>query len=342
LRFSAYGLSIGQVEQQIANNNVNAGGNFIERGDQQVNVREVGIYRNVGDIEDTVLKTRNGAALHVKDIATVVQGPKIRLDQIGKTCRFGATPVSESDPTARPNPCVQPVDKEGKPVVIRKEDGKLIDDEDVIEGVVLLQKGDNSDAVLEGIHQKVAELNDRVLPPGVKIVPFLDRSDLLHYTTHTVLRNLTEGILLVVVILFLFLGNVRGALIVALTMAFALLFAAICLDLRNTPANLLSLGALDFGMVVDGSVVMVENIVRHLSHARKQGLTPGQQIREAAHEVQRPVFYARVIIIAAYLPVIVGGLIGALVISVFLLPTLYVWVARPEDVLPIPETEFEN
>jgi Cu/Ag efflux pump CusA len=125
-------------------------------------------------------------------------------------------------------------------------------------------------------------------------------------------------------------------------MAFALLFAAICLDLRNTPANLLSLGALDFGMVVDGSVVMVENIVRHLSHARKQGLTPGQQIREAAHEVQRPVFYARVIIIAAYLPVIVGGLIGALVISVFLLPTLYVWVARPEDVLPIPETEFEN
>ena len=303
MRFSAYGLSIGQVEQQIANNNVNAGGNFIERGDQQVNVREVGIYRNVGDIEDTVLKTQNGAALHVKDIATVVQGPKIRLDQIGKTCRFGATPVSESDPTARPNPCVQPVDKEGKPVVIRKEDGKLIDDEDVIEGVVLLQKGDNSDAVLEGIHQKVAELNDRVLPPGVKIVPFLDRSDLLHYTTHTVLRNLTEGILLVVVILFLFLGNVRGALIVALTMPFALLFAAICLDLRNTPANLLSLGALDFGMVVDGSVVMVENIVRHLSHARKQGLTPGQQIREAAHEVQRPVFYARGIIIAAYLPI---------------------------------------
>jgi cobalt-zinc-cadmium resistance protein CzcA len=195
------------------------------------------------------------------------------------------------------------VDKNGKPIVIQKEDGKLIDNDDVVEGIVLLQKGDNSDAVLEGIHQKVAELNDHTLPPGVKVVPFLDRSDLLHYTTHTVLHNLTEGILLVVVVLFLFLGNVRGAIIVALTMPFALLFAAICLDLRNTPANLLSLGALDFGMVVDGSVVMIENIVRHLSHVRREGVTPYQQIRDAAHEVQRPVFYARGMIIAAYLPI---------------------------------------
>jgi cobalt-zinc-cadmium resistance protein CzcA len=332
----AYGLSIGQVEQQIANNNVNAGGNFIEEGEQQINVREVGLYRNVHDIEATVLKTQNGAALHVGDIATVVQGPKIRLGQIGKSCRFGATPVSESDPTARPDPCVA---QDGKPAVIAKEDGKLIDDGDVVEGIVLLQKGNNSDAALEGIHQKVAELNQRVLPPGVKIVPFLDRSDLLHYTTHTVLRNLTEGILLVVVILFLFLGNARGALIVALTMPFALLFAAICLDLRNTPANLLSLGALDFGMVVDGSVVMVENIVRHLGHARKSGITPLEQIRQAAHEVQRPVFYARGIIIAAYLPIftlqavegrlfkpmawmVSFALLGGLVFSILIAPVL--------------------
>ena len=332
----AYGLSIGQVEQQIANNNVNAGGNFIEQGEQQINVREVGLYRNVHDIEATVLKTQNGAALHVSDIATVVQGPRIRLGQIGKSCRFGATPVSESDPTARPDPCVA---QDAKPAVIAKEDGKLIDDGDVVEGIVLLQKGNNSDAALEGIHQKVAELNERVLPPGVKIVPFLDRSDLLHYTTHTVLRNLTEGILLVVVILFLFLGNARGALIVALTMPFALLFAAICLDLRNTPANLLSLGALDFGMVVDGSVVMVENIVRHLGHARRPGITPLEQIRQAAHEVQRPVFYARGIIIAAYLPIftlqavegrlfkpmawmVSFALLGGLVFSILIAPVL--------------------
>jgi len=299
----AYGLSIGQVEQQIANNNINAGGNFIEQGEQQINVREVGLYRDVHDIEDTVLKSQNGAPIRVKDIATVVQGPKIRLGQIGKSCRPGATPVTESDPTARPDPCVQPVDSNGKPLAIQTEDGKLLDNDDVVEGIVLLQKGDNSDAVLEGIHQKVAELNDHVLPPGVKIVPFLDRSDLLRYTTHTVLHNLTEGILLVVIILFLFLGNVRGAIIVALTMPFALLFAAICLDLKNVPANLLSLGALDFGMVVDGSVVMIENIVRHLSHARRKGVTPLQQIRDAAHEVQRPVFFARGMIIAAYLPI---------------------------------------
>jgi cobalt-zinc-cadmium resistance protein CzcA len=303
----SYGLSIGQVEQQLAANNTNAGGSFIEQGQQQINVREVGLYRNVRDIEDTVLKAQSGTALRVKDIATVTQGPKVRLGQIGKS--------------------------------IHREDGKIIDDGDVVEGIVLLQKGQNSDFALEGIHKKVDELNNRILPRGVKVVPFLDRSELLHYTTHTVLHNLTEGIILVVIVLFLFLGNVRGALIVALTMPFALLFAAICLNLREIPANLLSLGALDFGMVVDGSVVMVENIVRHLSHGRKEGVTVGQQIRDAAHEVQRPVFYARGMIITAYLPIftlqsvegrlfkpmawmVSFALLGALVFSLLLAPVL--------------------
>jgi cobalt-zinc-cadmium resistance protein CzcA len=303
----SYGLSIGQVEQQLSANNTNAGGSFIEQGQQQINVREVGLYRNVKDIEDTVLKTQSGTALRVKDIATVVQGPKIRLGQIGKA--------------------------------IHREDGKIVDDDDVVEGIVALQKGDDSQFALEGIHKKVDELNNRILPHGVKVVPFLDRSDLLHYTTHTVLHNLTEGIILVVIVLFLFLGNVRGALIVALTMPFALLFAAICLNLRAIPANLLSLGALDFGMVVDGSVVVVENIVRHLSHGRKEGVTPAEQIREATHEVQRPVFYARAMIITAYLPIftlqsvegrlfkpmawmVTFALLGALIFSLLLAPVL--------------------
>ena len=340
----AYGLSIAQVEQQIANNNVNAGGNFIEQGEQQINVREVGLFTSVHDIEQTVLKSQSGTALRVRDIATVVQGPKIRLGQIGKTCRIGATPIDESDPTARPDPCVEQGDNQARAIPIEKQDGKLIDNPDVVEGIVLLHKGDNSDATLEGIHKKVAELNGDathpgVLPPGVKIVPFLDRSDLLHYTTHTVLNNLSEGIFLVVIILFLFLGNIRGAVIVALTMPFALLFAAICLDLRGIPANLLSLGALDFGMVVDGSVVMIENIVRHLSHGRREGATPTQQIREAAHEVQRPVFFARGMIIAAYLPIftlqavegrlfkpmawmVTFALVGGLVFSMLIAPVL--------------------
>ena len=336
----AYGLSIGQIEQQLAANNINAGGSFIEQGQQQVNVREVGLFKNVKDIEDTVLKTQSGTALRVKDIATVVQGPKIRLGQIGKTCRLGATPPAASGASfTASDPCVDHTDKPGSKQAIHHEDGKLIDNEDVVEGIVLLQKGDNSDATLEGIHKKVDELNNGVLPPGVKIIPFLDRSELLHYTTHTVLRNLTEGILLVVIVLFLFLGNVRGAIIVALTMPFALLFAAICLNLHGIPANLLSLGALDFGMVVDGSVVIVENIVRHLSHGRKEGVTPAEQIREATHEVQRPVFYARAMIITAYLPIftlqsvegrlfkpmawmVSFALLGALVFSLLLAPVL--------------------
>jgi heavy metal efflux system protein len=303
----AYGLSIGQVEQQLANNNTNAGGSFIEQGQQQVNVREVGLYRDVRDIQETLLKTSNGTALHVRDIATVEQGPKIRLGQIGKA--------------------------------IHREDGKIIDDGDVVEGIVLLQKGDDSDSTLVNIHDKVNQLNNQILPPGVKVVPFLDRSDLLHYTTHTVLHNLTEGIILVVVILFLFLGNVRGALIVSLTIPFALLFASICLDLNHIPANLLSLGALDFGMVVDGAVVMVENIVRHLGRRRGDSTTPMEQIREAAHEVQRPVFYAIGIIVTAYLPIftlqavegrlfkpmawtVAFALLGALVFSMLIAPVL--------------------
>src|ERR1700733_13751670 len=275
----SYGLTIGQVEQQLTNNNANAGGSFIEAGLQQIGVREVGLVKNVNDIENTVLYTKAGTALKVKDIGIVAQGPKIRLGQFARARHLS--------------------------------NGKIIDNDDVVSGIVLLRKGAESDATLEKIHRKVAQLNGEgefegagLLPPGVKVVPFLDRSDLVHYTTHTVLENLTEGICLVVVILFLFLGNVRGALIVALTIPFSLLFAATCLQLKGIPANLLSLGALDFGMVVDGAVVMVENIVRHLSrHADTDRRTPMEKIREAAHEVQRPVFYAIGIIITAYLPI---------------------------------------
>ncbi|RXH58287.1 efflux RND transporter permease subunit [Granulicella sibirica] len=316
-----YGLTVGQVKQQLIANNVNAGGSFIETGQQQINVREVGLFRNVDDIAQTVLKSQNGTALRVSDVATVVQGPKIRLGQIGRT--------------------------------IRRQDGKYDDNQDAVEGTLLLQKGDNSDETLEAIHAKVKELNEHVLPKGVKVVPFLDRSDLLHLTTHTVLHNLTEGIILVVIILFVFLGNLRGALIVALTIPFSLLFASICLDLRHIPANLLSLGALDFGMVVDGAVVMIENIVRHLSHGRREDMTPMQQIREAAYEVQRPVFYAIGIIITAYLPIftlqsvegrlfkpmswtVAFALLGALIFSIILAPVLASFLFRKGT------TEWEN
>jgi len=266
----AYGLSIGQVEAQLAANNTNGGGSFIEQGAQQINVQSVGLLTSVQDIENTVVKAANGAAIHIKDVATVTQGPKIRLGQIGRA--------------------------------IHREDGKIIDNPDTAEGIVLLQKGRDSDSVLNGIHAKVKDLNERILPKGVKIVPFLDRSDLVKFTIETVEHNLAEGMILVVIVLLLLLGNVRGAIIVALTIPFALMFASICLDLNRIPANLLSLGALDFGMVVDGSVVMVENMVRHLA-SRQAGRTAAQKIRDAAHEVLRPVFFARAIIITSYLPI---------------------------------------
>jgi cobalt-zinc-cadmium resistance protein CzcA len=308
----SYGLSIGQVEQQLANNNVNAGGSFIEEGLQQVNVRSVGLFEHVNDIEQTVLKTQSGTPLRITDIARVVQGPKIRLGRIGKA--------------------------------IHRADGKVVDNDDVVEGIVLLRKGASSDSTLDAIHDKVKELNEHILPKGVTVVPFLDRSDLVHLTTETVLHNLTDGIVLVALILFLFLGNIRGALIVAITIPFSLLFASICLDLRHIPANLLSLGALDFGMVVDGAVVMIENIVRHLN--RTGDSRPMlERIREATHEVQRPVFYAIGIIITAYLPIftlqsvegrlfkpmawtVAFALLGALTFSMIMAPVLASFLFR--------------
>src|ERR1700730_9640834 len=322
----SYGLSIGQMEQQLANNNVNAGGSFVETGLQQMNIRALGLYQNSQDIAQTVLTTKNGTALRVQDLAVVGQGPRIRLGRMARA-------------THRAN-------------------GTIVDENDVIQGVVLLRKGADAGPTLDAIHAKVKELNDRILPEGVKVVPMLDRSDLLRYTTHTVLHNLGEGMILVAIILLFFLGNVRAALIVALTIPFALLFASIWLDLSKIPANLLSLGALDFGMVVDGAVGMVENIIRHLrqrgsassadegtSLRRNNGIvkTPTERIREACHEVQRPVFYAIAIIITAYVPIftlqrvegrlfrpmawtVALALLGAMTFSILISPVLASWL----------------
>jgi cobalt-zinc-cadmium resistance protein CzcA len=306
----SYGLSIGQVEQQLTINNLNAGGSFIEVGMQQMNVRALGLFRSVHDIEQTVLKTQTGTALRVADIADVVQGPKIRLGHMARANHL--------------------------------ENGHIIDEPDVIQGGVLMRKGAEEQPTLDAIHKRVDQLNNGILPPGVKVIPMLDRSDLLHFTLHTVMHNLAEGMILVSIILFLFLLNVRAAVLVALTIPFSLLFASICLDMIHIPANLLSLGALDFGMVVDGAVVMVENIIRHLTHRQQQNghpKTTAEIIREACHEVQRPVFYAIAIIITAYLPIftlqrvegrlfrpmawtVAFALLGAMTFSILIVPVL--------------------
>ena len=311
----AYGLNIGQVEQQLANNNVNAGGSFIEAGLQQINVREVGLVGNVNDIENTVITTKSGTPIRVRDIATVSQGPKIRLGQFARA--------------------------------IQREDGKIVDNDDVVSAWVAMRKGAQPDTTLEALHEKIQEMNDHILPAGVKIVPFIDRADLVHYTTETVLHNLTEGFILVAVVLMMFLGNVRGAFIVVMTIPFSLLFASICLNLRQIPANLLSLGALDFGMVVEGTVVMVENIVRHVGHKEHVHKSVPDRIRAAAHEVQRPVFYAIILIITAYLPIftlqqvegrlfrpmawtVAFALLGAVIFSMTVAPVLATILFRRE------------
>jgi cobalt-zinc-cadmium resistance protein CzcA len=323
----SYGLGIGQLEQQLESNNVNAGGSFIETGLQQENVRALGLYRNLQDIENTFLTTKNGAAIRVQDVATVEMGPRIRLGRMARATH--------------------------------RADGVIVDEDDVIQGVVLLRKGADAGPALDAIHAKVKELNERILPEGVKVVPMLDRADLLRYTTHTVLHNLGEGMILVTIILLFFLGNVRAAFIVALTIPFALLFASIWLNLSQIPANLLSLGALDFGMVVDGAVVMVENIIRHLGHRSSTPRTdstpgrrnttimktPDEMIREACHEVQRPVFYAIAIIITAYMPIftlqrvegrlfrpmawtVAFALLGAMTFSILIAPVLASYLFR--------------
>src|SRR5450759_1106418 len=268
--------------------------------------------QSTDDIAATVVKVQGGTPVRVRDLGNVVQAPKVRLGQLGKT--------------------------------IRNKDGSIVNNDDVVEGIVLLRKGAVAETTLDALHQKIDELNGKdgkagLLPQGVKLVAHLDRSELMHHTTHTVLRNLTDGVILVTLILFLLLGNVRSALIVAMTIPFSLLFASIMLNLRHIPANLLSLGALDFGMVVDGSVVMVENILRHISHREHAGRSLIERIGFAVHEVQRPVFFARLIIITAYLPIftlqrvegrlfrpmawtVAFALLGALLFSMLIAPVL--------------------
>ncbi len=311
----SYGLALSQVEQALANNNTNAGGGFIQRGEQALNVRAVGLMQTGDDVAATVVKVSNGTPVRVRDLGTVVQAPKVRLGQLGKT--------------------------------IRHEDGTVLNDDDVVEGIVLLRKGAEAQATLAALHKKIDQLNNGLLPAGVKFVPHLDRSDLVKYTSHTVLRNLTHGVLLVTLILFLFLGNVRGALVVAITIPFSLLFASILLDLNRIPANLLSLGALDFGMIVDGAVVMVENILRHIESHVDEHRTLVQVIADAAHEVQRPVFFAILVIITAYLPIftlqrvegrlfhpmawtVAFALLGALIFSLLIAPMLCSFLFKRE------------
>ncbi len=264
-----YGLTIEDVEKAIQANNSSTGGNILPMGSSQLAIRSVGRIRSLEDLQYTVLKSDGGTPVFLRDVASVELGALMPSGVLG---------------------------------YLDKTRGK--ESNDGVEGIVLMRRGENPSQVLQGVKEKIAYLNDRVLPNGVRIVGVYDRTDLVESTLRTVGKTLFEGVSIVVIVLVFFLGNIRAAVAVALTIPLSLLGAFVGMQLTGIPANLLSLGAIDFGIIVDSAVVVVESILRHLSHRHTgSSRTPIlRTIHNAVSEVQRQVFFAVVIIVAAYLP----------------------------------------
>ena len=309
-KLEQYSLSLSEVTDKIEKNNSNAGGSLLVRGTISYVVRGLGLVKDLSDLGDIVVKTENGIPVFLKDLGTLKYGNLERKGVLGYT-----------DPT-RNYP-------------------------ESVEGVVQLLRYQNPSVVLTGVHSAVEELNNEILPDGVKIHPFMDRTDLVNTTLNTVSHTLTFGVLLVILVLILFLGSWRGALIVSITVPLALLIAFILMYLTNIPANLLSLGAIDFGIIVEGSIVMMETVLK------KREDHPDLQMDEASiieriAEVAKPVFFSSLIIITAYLPLFaferiekklftpmaftVGyALLGAMAVALFLIPGLsYAIYKKPQ------------
>jgi len=308
LALNKYNLSINQIAQAVDANNQNAGGAQLDNRQQAMVVRGVGLIRSVTDIEDIVVTAVNGVPVFIRDVG------KVHIGAAPQTGIFGVNGDSGG-----------------------------------VEGIVLMRRGENPSDVLQGIKEAVDELNTSRLPPGVHITPIYDRVDLVDNTLHTVTHTLLEGLVIVVTVLFLFLGSVRAALLTAVTIPLSLLFAFVCMHFSGIPANLLSLGALDFGIIVDGTLIMVEHIVHALSHHQRHGGNPSDSIvdtiRNAALEVERPIFFSLLIIISAYIPLftlerierrlftpmaftVCYALLGSLILALTLIPVLATYVFR--------------
>jgi cobalt-zinc-cadmium resistance protein CzcA len=306
LALSKYNLSINQIAQAVDANNQNAGGAQLDNQQQSMVVRGVGLIQSVSDIENIVVTAVSGVPVFVRDVG------KVHLGAAPPTGIFGVNDTS----------------------------GK-------VEGIVLMRRGENPSDVLQGIKEAVAELNTSRLPQGVKITPIYDRTDLVDNTLHTVTHTLLEGLVIVVAVLFLFLGSVRAALLTAVTIPLSLLFAFVCMHFSGIPANLLSLGALDFGIIVDGTLVMVEHVVHALAHRQHHESSDSiiDTIRNAALEVERPIFFSLMIIISAYIPLftlerverrlftpmaftVCYALLGSLILALTLIPVLATYVFR--------------
>lgn len=306
-RLFAVGLTLADVEQAIAKSNVNVGGGFLRHGDQEVTVRGLGYLESPEDIKRIVLRSKDGTAVTVGDVATVMQS---------YTPRRGAVGVG--------------LEREG------------------VEGFVWMRRGQNPSRVLEGVHAKVRALNESILPKGMGIETYYDRSDLVGLTLSTVHKNLLSGFILVVAVIWLFLRSVVGSVAVAVVIPLSLLVAFLGLNAMGLPANLISMGAIDFGILVDGAVVLVENVIHALRHdhpADRRGVL--RLVVRSAVDVGRPTLYAMLIIIAALIPVFtlesVEGrifrplaltysfaLIGALVFALTLVPALCAALFRPQ------------
>lgn len=264
-----YKVTLAQVGTAVQANNVNTGGNILPLGGQGLAVRGIGRITSPDDIGKIVITAVNGVPVFIKDVASVE--------------------VNALPPTG---------------ILGYKDNNRNIDVNEGVQGLVLMRRGENPSEVLDRVKEKVKEINETALPPGVTLLTTYDRSDLVANTLETVSHTLLEGVTIVVIVLIFFLGNIRTALVVALTIPLSLLFAFIAMHLTGIPANLLSLGAIDFGIIVDGAVVMAENIVRRLGSA-----TPSEKDRgtlwivlDAAREVEREIFFAVMIIVLAYLP----------------------------------------
>jgi cobalt-zinc-cadmium resistance protein CzcA len=276
------GLTSLDVFTAVQNTNINVGGDMIFENNQAFVVRGIGLLNDIEEIKNIIIQNNNGVPLLVKDVATV---------EISNVPRLGW--ITRADGR---------FDKDGKRVVSREDD--------VVEAILVMRKGENPSEVTRAIEDKIKYLNDYVLPADTKIVPYYDRMDLIEYATHTVLHNLIEGVLLVVVLISLFLFDWRATVIVATIIPISLLFAFICLHLMGMSANLLSLGAVDFGIILDGTIVMVEGIFVILDHRAKEAGMPRFNkmsklglIKRAAADIGKRPFYLNVIIITALLPI---------------------------------------
>lgn len=309
-KMEQYGVSLDEVSEKIEANNMSAGGSMLSHGDLSYVIRGIGLISGLEDLGRIVVKSENGVPVYLSDLGAVKYGNLERKGVFGFTDRH-------------------------------------TDITDGVEGIVQMLRYQNPSEVLEGVKAAVDELNGGVLPEGVRIRQFMDRTELVDTTLHTVSHTLLEGMLLVLVVLIVFLGSWRGAVLVAITIPVSLLIAFILMKVTDIPANLLSLGAIDFGILVDGAIVMMETILKKRESDHDAPLEEENIIKRAA-AVARPILFSTLIIITAYLPLFafehiesklftpmaytVGyALIGALVVAIFLIPGLaFLAYRRPQ------------